>query len=142
MNKKGFTLIEVIVTIAIMGIISGIAYGSITSMQTRNKSKRYQTYEQILVTGTKIYIDQYSRDLWDDTNDSTCYAIKYNTLLNNNLIQAYNQTGEVIDTSNTKVYVLRKNGNLSYYPYLKVNGSRSKVYESDISVNINNCIDQ
>lgn len=136
MNNKGFTLIEVIVTIAIMGIITGIAYGSITSLQTRNRNKKYQTYEQVLVTGAKLYVDQYSRDMWDDENDNTCYAIGYNTLVVNNLIQAYNQTGEVINSENTKVYVKRSNGSASYYPYLDVDSK----YKTDLSsININDC---
>lgn len=135
MNNKGFTLIEVIVTIAIMGIITGIAYGSITSLQTRNKNKRYQVYEQVLVTGAKLYVDQYSRDMWDDENDNMCYVIGYNTLVANNLIQAYNQTGEVINTDNTKVYVKRSNSSASYYPYLEVGK-----YKTDLSsININDC---
>ena len=132
MNNKGFTLIEVIVTIAIMGIITGIAYGSITSLQTRNRNKRYQTYEQVLVTGAKLYVDQYSRDMWSSSSDTACYYITYKTLVENKLIQEYNQTGEDI-SNDSRVYVFGAK-DISYSPYLliKAKSNSSKIiYKTD-----------
>lgn len=132
MNNKGFTLIEVIVTIAIMGIITGIAYGSITSLQTRNRNKRYQTYEQVLVTGAKLYVDQYSRDMWSSSSDTACYYITYKTLVENKLIQEYNQTGEDI-SNDSRVYVFGAK-ETSYSPYLliKAKSNSSKIiYKTD-----------
>ena len=132
MNNKGFTLIEVIVTIAIMGIITGIAYGSITSLQARNRNKRYQTYEKVLVTGAKLYVDQYGRDMWESSYDSACYYITYKTLVENKLIQEYNQTGETIST-NSRVYVYYAS-DTSYSPYLLINSKSDNskiVYKTD-----------
>lgn len=133
MNKRGFTLVELIVTIAIISIISGIAYGSITTMQIRNRNKRYQTYEQVMINGAKLYVDHYSADLWADNIDNVCYTVSYEKLRDNNLIQKYKQNGEQFDDANSKVYFVRKNGEVNYYAYLKINSLSNKlIYESDV----------
>ena len=132
-NTKGFTLVELIVTIAIISIISGIAYGSITTMQIRNRNKRYQTYEQVMINGAKLYVDHYSADLWADNIDNVCYTVSYEKLRDNNLIQKYKQNGEQFDDANSKVYFVRKNGEVNYYAYLKINSLSNKlIYESDV----------
>ena len=44
MNKKrGFTLVEIIVAIAIMGLIMMLAFHMILNLQESNKNKRYET---------------------------------------------------------------------------------------------------
>ena len=40
MNNKGFTLTELLVTIAIMGIITGLAFPSIRKLQEENNKLR------------------------------------------------------------------------------------------------------
>lgn len=127
MNRRGFTLVEVIVTIAIIGIISGIAYGSITSLQTRNKQKKYKAYEQVMKTGAQLYVDQYSRDLWPESTSTTTYCITYDTLVSKGFIQAYNEKNEVIDT-NSRVLVTRNtSGEASYKVYLYINSKGKNI---------------
>ena len=112
MNKKGFTLTELIVSIAIMGVILIIAFPSITNLSNNNKKELYSSYESVLETGAKLYVDKYGRDLWTSSN---CEKITYQALKDENLIKDFIGKGkEEVSLSKTAVYA-KKNGNQVEY---------------------------
>ncbi len=48
MNKKGFTLVELLTTLAILSIVTGIAVIAYTSIVTNSKLRVFKTYEKTM----------------------------------------------------------------------------------------------
>lgn len=63
MNKKGFTLTELIVTIALVGIISIIAFPVISKLKSDNIKEKDKQYIKIIENAAKLYVDKYKADL-------------------------------------------------------------------------------
>ena len=59
LNKKGFTLIELMVVIAILVIIMGIALPNITSSIERSKEKQKQNKIQLVESAAELYFDKH-----------------------------------------------------------------------------------
>ena len=60
LNKKGFTLIELMVVIAILVVIMGLALPNITSSIERSKQKQKESKMQLIVSEAELYFDRYS----------------------------------------------------------------------------------
>lgn len=98
-NNKGFTLTELLVTIAIMGIITAIAFPAITKLQQENKEEEYKSYEKILVNGAKLYMDDHS-DIWKFSKENAmneCRNMRTSAL--SSYIKEYNKNGITCDGS-------------------------------------------
>ena len=85
-NKKGFTLVELLVAIAIMGIITAIAIPMIRNIREGNENKQYQTYAESLKHAAKLYLDSYEEDMFG-RQETGCAIITYNQLKSRNLIK-------------------------------------------------------
>lgn len=55
-TNKGFTLVELIAVIAIIGILSGIAVGAVSKYQIKARNETYKNYEDNLNSATKNYL--------------------------------------------------------------------------------------
>lgn len=134
MNNKGFTLTELLVAIAIMGIITGIAYPAISNLKSQNESKYYEAYKNVLVNGAKLYVDKYKKDLWSSDNDTMAYCIDKKALENNGLINENFQVkiGHVMQINIVQVKII--SGKVKYIPIVvveKENGGKTiRVYET------------
>ena len=93
-NKHGFTLVELIVVIAIMGVILILALPQVSRIQSANKNKKYETYKESLESAAKIYIDNHTKDLFGN-NPTGCITIKYSDLKRDNLIKDFAEEGVV-----------------------------------------------
>lgn len=54
MNKKGFTLIEVLAVIVVMALVLMLVFPSLYKIQNSNSEKKYQTYEDMMVEYAKV----------------------------------------------------------------------------------------
>lgn len=87
-KKQGFTLIELIVAISIMGVLLIVALPQVRNIQEANKKKKYLTYEKSMLSSSKLYIDSTAKDLFGN-NNSGCVRVKYSELKNKNLIKDF-----------------------------------------------------
>ena len=133
MSNKGFTLTELIVTMAIFTIVMGISFPAITKLQTENKKKLYESYETALRNAAKLYVDKYDRDLWDVTvSGSKCIKIKYSELKCEDLIKEYNgKKGESVVEDDTIVYATKSGNSVSYTITLKIKDQTGNILYDD-----------
>ena len=140
-NKKttGFTMVELVVAIAILGIIIAIALPTVNSIQVKNEKKKYVSYEESIISSAKLYIDSYGEDKFNKRDLNTqCASIKFEELKSRNLLKSYNLDGvECTGTGDDiAAYVVREeSGNYKYYPTIvcKKNGEEV-VYQTTFTI--------
>ena len=98
-NKRGFTLVELLVAISILGIIMIIALPQLSGLQSDNKNTKYEKYSDSVVTSAKLYTDSYAKDMFGN-NASGCYDIPYKKLEEKNLAKDIRVDDLTCDTYN------------------------------------------
>src|SRR5262249_15509692 len=61
MRRAGFTLIEILIVIAVIGILTAIAFPVMSSVKTRQKAKA----TKVLIENLKLKLEQYASDFGD-----------------------------------------------------------------------------
>lgn len=62
-NKKGFTLIETLMVIALIGIISLILVPNVIFLINKNKTESCENLKKNIISATKIYVNENKYDL-------------------------------------------------------------------------------
>lgn len=159
-NKKGFTMVELLVTIVIMGVITGMSWPLVRRLQEQNAKSKYSTYGDALVSSAKVYIDSYEEDLfyYDDDlkildtttknslkatgellpdGETQCAMISVTDLMNHSLIKDINMD-EISCVSNYSFVIVKKKKNNYKYDFYLGCGKRKKraLKNSEISLKI------
>lgn len=72
MNKKGFTLVELLAVIVILAVIAGIAVISYNGITNETKKKVFTNYEASMVNTSKIYYIDHPGDMLRVPIGSSC----------------------------------------------------------------------
>lgn len=159
-NRKGFTMVELLVTIVILGVITGMSWPLVRRLQEQNAKSKYTTYGDGVVSAAKIYVDSFEEDLFyyeddlprlNDTEKETaknngellsdeltqCAMISVTDLINHNLIKDINMD-EISCVSNYSfVIVKKKKNNYDYKYYLGCGKKKTReLINSEISMTI------
>ena len=83
MNKKGFTLVELITVVVILGILALIVVPNITRLLNSGKNEQMKNDAKELISKAKYYYKMDGKtefklgDLWSDTSRTDGYGDKY-----------------------------------------------------------------
>ena len=128
MNRKGFTLIEVLGTLTILGIISVVAVPMVNKYLMQSKDKTYDNYVNTLYNATRNYYEKNSMFL---PKAGTSSKVTARELLNDDYIdelidpETRNAGGQenrtcdhdksyVLVTNKTEAGKIRKNADLEF----------------------------
>lgn len=130
MKSKGFTLIELIVTIVIMSLILLLVMPAIIAVVNKNEEKKYDYYAKGLVEAAKIYVDKEGEDInpIGSKEWKGCIDITYEDLLKADLIKPYDDPN--VDCSiGTKVRYTKEKSKSKYTYNMTCKENGKIVYE-------------
>jgi prepilin-type N-terminal cleavage/methylation domain-containing protein len=116
-KQKGFTLVELLVVIVILGIITLMSYPVIRNISNKLDNSKFNTYKKTLVSSAKVYVSDYSEDLFG-YNDSGCSYVSFRDLKKRGLIKDISVSGYSCDSDNTFVKVVKVGSQYHYSSYL------------------------
>lgn len=128
-NIKGFTLVELLVSIVILGIITGISIPLIKNIQNANENRKYVTYADSLLSGAKLYNDAYAEDLFGDLENGCAY-ISYEQLETKKLIKPIQIDGMTCKNEGTFVKIIKMGKKYGYKVYLNCTDMNNKNLKS------------
>lgn len=131
-NRKGFTLVELLITIIILGIITGMSIPLIKNIKLNYEQKKYNQYGESLLAGAKLYKDSYEEDLFGH-KDSGCSIVSFDNLFERELIKDFPDDKISCNDIQTLVRVvkIKKKYGYSYELYCGDKGYNGKAENSE-----------
>lgn len=133
-NKKGFTIVELLVAMAIMGLLIIMVFPIIRAIQTNNTNTKYQEYGNSAISAAKLYIDSYEEDMFEsDIDASQMKKIYFDELVKKGLLKDINISDSTY-IEESSITVVRYKDDFSYCLHLVCrsgNSSSNPVYEEN-----------
>ena len=79
MNKKGFTLIEMIVVIVLIGLVAIAAIPNVIKLMTAQTNEKFDTHMKLVEQALDLYTMRYKGD-FDNYPNANIYRIEYDYL--------------------------------------------------------------
>lgn len=101
MNRKGFTLVELIAVITIMSLIAIITTPAYDSISKSIKTRNYESKKNTIKAHTLNYVEKYLKnEAYDETTSKIlCFSVNY--LIRNGIISSDNEKEEYIENNVT-----------------------------------------
>ena len=114
MNNKGFTMVELLVSMAIMGLLIIMAFPTIRAIQTNNTSTRYEEYGKSVISASKIYVDSYGEDLFDPEINNQTRIVDLESLVKKDLLKDINLSDSTCINGQSNVRVVKYKDDYAY----------------------------
>lgn len=129
LNNKGFTLVELLVVMVILGIITAFSIPMIRNIQQKNNISKFKVFEDSLINGAKLYIDSYGEDEFSET--TVCRDISFNEMKDKMLVKDFTIEGVNCNTEDTFVRVTKDSKkNYRYSVQISCVSGNNEVYKS------------
>lgn len=140
MNKRGFTLVELLAVIVIIGLLSSITLLKMNDSSRERKKQDYKNMVKLIEKNTSILISTNNEFYTKVTNNiinisDTC-KISYQVLIDNNLVDETEKNPMTGDYINRESYVIISVDNNYKLEYKFIN-----VDEDTEGKNIKDCLD-
>lgn len=110
LNKKGFTLVELLVVLVILVIIMTIAIPSVTSSIERSKHKQRDSMIELVVSAAELYVDRHKNSYNGDStytitiSEIICDGVLTKEQVKDPLNESYTLSGYVLYTKSSNSY--------------------------------------
>ena len=130
-NKKGFTLVELLVAITILGIIMVIALPQLSNIQNNNRTTKYRKYADSMLSSAKLYTDSYTEDMFGN-NKSGCVDIPYDDMKERNLLKDIKVDGSSCKSNKSYIRVRKANDHYFYEVSISCKDKDGKVVYEEL----------
>ena len=130
-RKTGITLIELLVTIVVMGVVAGLSVPVIRNINQQRINRKYSVYLDSLVYASKLYTDSYSTDLFG-FKTTGCSYVKMKDLKKYNLIKDIDLNGVSCNSPYTAVKVVKFREKYYYKAYIGCGSGEKQANKPDI----------
>lgn len=91
-NKNGFTLVELLITIAIITVILGIASMTVINLINNSKEKSIEVAKNNILSAAKMYTEEYANEIYwqeniGETEKEKFSCVSINELINKNFLK-------------------------------------------------------
>ena len=138
MNNKGFTLVEILASVSLLAVLSGVAIAGVSKYIETSKKKAYKNMEAQIFDAAQSYIEENSTAI-----PTSGRRIEVQTLTSENYLGKLTDPAQKQSTCNSRSYVFvtkqkGTNGALDKYTYninLICSTYSSHHYEGNTKVN-------
>lgn len=87
LNNKGFTLVEILAVVVILGVLMAFMYPNVTRLINKNKAESLEQLKLLIESAAKIYISDYRYNISVNGNNIT--KINNRSITNNKVLVSY-----------------------------------------------------
>jgi len=135
-NNKGYSLIELLGALIIIGLILIIVLPAVARLLTSNDNKEYNNYLKIIEAGAKRYADEQEDDLGSG-KDTGCMEVNIDDLINEGFIKKFEDKNI---TCTGKVRINNSKGKLNVSTNLTCVDNKGKETFKKENIDDTNCI--
>ena len=131
LNRKGFTLVEVLAVIIILSMLMAITIPNVNTLINEQKNRALENIEKSIISAAKIYMSDNKYDLTFDTNPCTndpSTTVSVGELINKGYIKQ-----KKIKNPNNNTQILRPNKNIE----IKYSCNKKILYLGDFNIDPN-----
>ena len=120
--KKGFTLVELLAILVILGVITLVAVPSIITSNKKSKDQEYVKFKKTIENAAEVYVETHLDDdgVQKLKNNGTPFSISINDLIATGLISGRMtnpKTEKIMVNESEKTVLAKKEGNEIEYTY-------------------------
>ena len=116
--QKGFTMVELLVAISILGLLIIMAFPIIRTIQSNNTKKKYEEYSKTIISASKLYVDSYSEDIFNSNQTNQQYKLSVSELVKKDLIKDINISDTTCLGGKSNVWIVKYNDDYTYCIHL------------------------
>ncbi len=135
-NKKGFTIVEVLVVIIILGILMTLAYMGVSKYLSQARNTTYETFEQSIEDGVTNYLIQHTGSI---PSEGESLVVDVEKLFCEGYVDRLEDPNDSSKTCNLESYAIVKRNNdtssnmdIEYSACLKCSGYESPACSNSI----------